>query len=407
MRAGFLAFSLGGFIAVACQAQVNPELRSLYEAHKWKELAVRVESAKGLPLYEGAIGVLFNQDEQRTEHLLLSVISGTPRSSEAYEASEWLSHLYLYRGQYRRLLSIMERRWAAFPDKKDKAQEQTSLAGFRGLPDQVTSRAGQATLEHDPGSIFIHLTIDGRSATYFFDTGAWVSCMSESEAKRLHLDIRSTSGTMGQIAGAQVGFRTAVARTVTVGSTEFKDVSFAVFPDNQEPWSDLPVGRKGILGMPLLVGLQTLRWETHGGANFGNPPQPFDLQKANLTFDQDHLVATAMIENQEVSGTVDTGATRTDLYRRFADRFADLLKRGGKKDSTEVHGVGHAEKFESVTLPELKIEIGGSDAVLSPAHVLLKSLGPECCVGNFGLDLFKQGRALEIDFHAMTLRLLR
>jgi hypothetical protein len=67
---------------------------------------------------------------------------------------------------------------------------------------------------------------------------------------------------------------------------------------------------------------------------------------------------------------------------------------------------GHAEKFESVTPPELRIQIGGSTAVLSPVHVLMKSIGASWCLGNFGMDIFKQARTLEIDFRAMTLRLL-
>jgi hypothetical protein len=103
---------------------------------------------------------------------------------------------------------------------------------------------------------------------------------------------------------------------------------------------------------------------------------------------------------------VDTGAISTDLYKPFAEKFETLVKQYGKKDSTEVRGVGHADKFESMTLPELRIRVGGADTVLSPAHVLLKSIGANCCVGNFGMDLFKQAAALKIDFGAMSLQLL-
>ena len=202
-----------------------------------------------------------------------------------------------------------------------------------------------------------------------------------------------------------MSFRTAVARSVIIGNTRFKNVSFAVFPDAQEPWADLPPGRRGIIGIPLLVGIQTLHWENDGAVDFAEQSQPFNIRKANLTFDDDHLVVAATIEGQKVSATVDTGATRTDLYKPFADRFDGLLKRYGKRDSTEVHGVGHSELFESVTLPKISIRIGNAGVVLSPAHVLLKSIGAKCCIGNFGLDLFRQAQALDIDFGAMTLQL--
>jgi predicted aspartyl protease len=407
MRAGILICCLLTSVAAAiCQAQVTSDFKSLYEAHKWNELNDRLQNTNEAPLYRGAIDVTFNQDPRGSESLLLSVITSAPHSSEAYEAYEWLSHLYFYRGQYRSFVSIMERRWAAFPQKKERVQEQRVIAGFRGLPNQILETSGPSKLLHERGSIFIPLWIDGNSATYFFDTGAWISCMSESEAKRLGLRIRKSSGSLGQSAGSRVGFRTAVAQHVTVGNTHFKDVSFAVFRDDQEPWSALPAGRRGLIGMSILVGLQSLRWEEAGVIELAEPLRPFNIRKSNLTFDNDHLVVAATVQNERISATVDTGAISTDLYKPFADKFETLLKQYGKKDSTEVRGVGYAGTFDSVTLPQLKIRVGGADTILSPAHVLLKSIGANCCVGNFGMDLFRQAPAMKIDFSAMTLQLV-
>jgi predicted aspartyl protease len=406
MPAAMLICCFATFAAL-CEAQMTPDLKSLYDAHKWTALNDRLQKVNGLPLYRAAINVTFNQDPQASERLLLSVINAAPHSSEAYEASEWLSHLYFYRGEYSTLVSVMEKRWATFPQKKANSQEQTVIRGFRGLPNQILESTRPSKLKHERGNIFIPLSINGNSATYLFDTGAWMSCMSESEAKRLGLKIRNTSGTLGQSAGSRVGFRTAVPQDVVVGNTHFRNVSFAVFPDNQEPWSGLPPGRRGILGIPILVGLQTLRWEDAGAIQLAEPPEPFNIRRSNLTFDNDHLVVTAVIQNQKIAATVDTGAISTDLYKPFAAMFGNLLKQYGKKGSTEVRGVGHAEAFDSVTLPELRIRVGNSDIILSPAHVLLKSIGANCCVGNFGMDLFKQAFAMKIDFGAMTLQLLR
>jgi hypothetical protein len=378
----------------------------LYKAHKWVELSQRLQYREAPALYRGAIGVTFNQDHQHTEELLLSVVNAGPHSSQEYDAFEWLSHLYFYRGQYRSLMAIMERRWATFPEKRENSQEQAALQGFIGLPDQSLVSTSPSKLSHDPESIFIPVSIEGQTVNYFFDTGAWISCMSESEARRLGLVIRTSAGTMGQTAGAQVAFRTAVAKKVTLGNAHFKDVSFAVFPDEQEPWSDLSPGRRGIIGVPLLVAVRTLLWNTKGNMEIAEPSQPFDIRNANLIFDNDHIVVSAVIEHQDVSGTVDTGATRTDLYRPFANAFPSLLKQYGEKGSTNVHGVGHAEKFNSVVLPKVGIRIRNFEAILSPAHVIMKSIGADCCVGNFGLDLFKQAAALKIDFGAMTLELV-
>ena len=399
-------FLLGVTKSTAEQAQVASKLKALYQARNWSALHDRLQNTNGMPFYRGALGVAFNHDPEHSETLLLSVIRSAPHSPEAYEAYEWLSHLYFYNGQYRSLVAIMERRWAGFPQKKERTQEQSFIAGFRGLPNQILEKTGPSTLKHERGSIFIPLSIDGRPATYFFDTGAWVSCMSESEAKRLGLTLRETSGTLGQSSGSHVGFRTAVAQDVIVGKTHFRNVSFAVFPDGQEPWSLLPPERRGIIGVPILVGLHTLRWDVARTIEIGAKSEPFDIRKSNLVFDNDHLVVAATVQGQKISATVDTGAVSTDLYKPFADKFATLLTKYGKKGSTEVRGVGRAETFDSVTIPKLRIQVGGAETILSPAHVLLKSIGADCCVGNFGMDLFKQSGAMKIDFGAMTLELV-
>ena len=57
--------------------------------------------------------------------------------------------------------------------------------------------------------------------------------------------------------------------------------------------------------------------------------------------------------------TLDTGAETTDLYQGFAEQFATLLSRTGQKGVHEVRGVGQAETFESVSLPEAHFEVGG------------------------------------------------
>jgi predicted aspartyl protease len=380
----------------------SSQIQSLYKTHKWAELNDALQKTGGLPLYRGAIAVSFGQDPRAAEKTLLSAIRSAPHSDDAYEAYEWLSHLYFYRGQYSSLMAVMEKRWAEFPNKPERQQEQKALEGFRGLPNQILEKSEPSALHHEDGSIFIPLSINGTTATYFFDTGAWISCMSESEARRLKLSVRETSGTLGNSSGTRVGFRTAIAREVVIGNVRFRDVSFAIFPDDQEPWSVLAPGRRGIIGIPMVVGFHILRWSRAGTLQIAGKAAPLDIRKSNLVFDNDHLTVGGVVEGRQIRATLDTGAVTTDLYKPFADAFEDLLKEKGTRDSTEVRGIGHTEAFDSVTIPQLTIRLGGAEPVLNPARVLLKSIGADCCVGNFGMDLFRQAAAFRIDFGAMT-----
>jgi len=162
-------------------------------------------------------------------------------------------------------------------------------------------------VRHEEKSIFIPVTINGRAASYFFDTGGWVSSLSESEAERLGLRFTEGTGKIGSLTDS-AAFRTAVADELAVGSVRLRNVSFAVFPDSREPWSLLPPGRRGLLGIPIIVPFRTLRWASDGSVQIGRPPAAFEVRKSNLMFDDGHLVVRAAIEGHTVSAIVDTGA---------------------------------------------------------------------------------------------------
>ena len=325
------------------------DLKSLYASRRWTELREALKTHRAPALYRGVVAAVFN-DDRRAERLLQSVITSAPRSHEAYEAYEWLGHIYFRTGRYRHFIADMEARWQAFPDKSELKNEQSAVAGFRGLPDQVIRKFRPSILRHEPDQIFIPVSINKNPATYFFDTGAWVNCMSESEAKRLGLAIQKTSGTLNTGTGVRAGFRTAVAPEVVVGDVHFRNVSFAVFPDDQEPWSDLPIGRRGLIGIPIVLGLRLLRWSRDGAVEIGMKSAPADAGSSNLFFDDDHLVTKAQLGQRKILATLDTGAETTDLYENFAKEFPNLISEAGKKGTTEVRGVGHAESFDSITI---------------------------------------------------------
>jgi predicted aspartyl protease len=272
------------------------------------------------------------------------------------------------------------------------------------LPDQRTVRSKPSSVPHESDSIFIPASINGKPVTYFFDTGAAFSVVSASEAGRLRLTRNGlVSGTHTMT--SDVAFQMAVAKEVRIGGTVFHDVSFGVLPDSREPFNKLPSGRRGIIGIPLIVGLRTLHWIRQGDLEIGQPSKRFDLTASNLYFDDDHLVTVSSFQGQKVLATLDTGAETTDLLSGFARQFAAFLADGGRKSTREIRGVGGAQSYDAVTVPEIGLRIEGVETYLRPGQVIVKEAGAKCCAGNFGMDLLKQGRAFRLDFGGMRLEM--
>src|SRR4029453_10482978 len=101
-------------------------LNSLHDAHRWLELRDALQKVKGPALYRGVVAAALI-DRSEAEKILRRVVKSAPRSEQAYQAYEALSHLYIQTGQYRKLSSVMEERLAAFPEKKELKQERIAL----------------------------------------------------------------------------------------------------------------------------------------------------------------------------------------------------------------------------------------------------------------------------------------
>jgi predicted aspartyl protease len=226
--------------------------------------------------------------------------------------------------------------------------------------------------------------------------------MTEPEARRLGLPIRSAAGTVSGSSGQRVQGRYVVVRDLAVGSMRFRNVSFLVLP------ADGPFGGEmtGIVGMPVLLALGTIRWQRDGTVELAGKSDRRPLDRPNLVFFRNHLLVRAEVRSRAVFAAFDTGAETTDLNANFADEFADFVERTGVRTTQPISGVGGTANFDAIRLPEVVVTVGDSDVPLRPAVMSMQrisGLGGDCCVANLGKDLLVRGRGFTIDFSTMML----
>ncbi len=269
------------------------------------------------------------------------------------------------------------------------------------------SSASTATVRLDDGNI--PLLINGKKASYFFDTGANLSTVSESEAQRLGMEIRDVKATGGStdINGNRVLFRVALARSLAVGGIVLNNVAFLVSSNESEPFASMEPGRRGLVGLPVLMALGSIQWSREGTLSADRSPRTGDVAAANLCFDDLMLITAASFEQHELPFVLDTGAVTTDLWPKFAGVAGDLIRKSGSRESHAVTGMGGEQKFEATSIPKVILQLGGQPVVLQSAHVLQtqqKSIS-QWFYGNLGIDLLEQVGAFSMDFRTMTLSL--
>lgn len=405
----FLVVIVIGIAGYAPSQSISaPELKKLYESHRWFALRDATKASPDSLFFQGAVDAAFNNLHSARKHLT-AVITSSPHSADAYEAHELLAALYLRNGLYVEALVQLDSMRAEKPSADDVNNMRPLLAAFSSGGDQrlLERNVSTITMQRGTEGSFLPLTINGKEAAYAFDTGANFSMISGSEAERLGLRVRLVKTSIGDSSGGKIGLRTATAKDLWVGGLHLKNVAFGVLPDSQEPFKDLSEENRGLIGIPILLAMKEFQWEPSGKFILGVPAQSRHLPSSNLCFDEGFPVAQAWFQERPLELTLDSGAQQTVLGPAFSRDFAFLIATSGKRETHNLTGVAGSASYESVVLPSLTMRIGGYDVTLSPAHVLTKESSDTSswAEGNLGIDLLEQAHTIIIDFNAMTLRL--
>lgn len=410
MNRSVLICRLAGILFIAALAILTPpcfiaetpdQLHAMFESDQYFALRDATVHAKAPLFYRGAVQASANRRKE-AEKLLGKVIQAAPHSSDAYEAHGLLGNLYFRNGLYRESYRELQAESAEKPDAADVKNALPLIKALSEYPDQSVVKRRYSTLQvqgdHLPASI------NGLDAKYIFDTGAAISVISDQEANRFGLTPRSVDTKLNEASGTDVtGLRIAVAKDLILGNLHLRNVAFIVLSDSREPFSEVPQNERGILGLPVLLAMRTLRWQPKGPFEFGFSPGPLHLPASNLLFHDNSAMVQAVSQSRPLEFTLDTGAKDTDLNPVFAAAFPDLLKQSGTPEVHSITGVGGSNSYDSVLLPSVTFQVGGRAVTLKPAHVYTKYGLTTWAAGNLGNDLLHQAQTITLDFHAMTL----
>jgi hypothetical protein len=75
----------------------------------------------------------------------------------------------------------------------------------------------------------------------------------------------------------------------------------------------------------------------------------------------------------------------------------------GSRSTKRVQQIGGATDREVVTIPQIRLRVGGFEGLLQPAQVFSKPIGNDFQHGNLGVDVLSQASEVTIDFRAMSL----
>ena len=375
------------------------------EGHDW--FALRQQATMGTSLLcKGILDSAFEKRNQ-AERELSEVIRNLPRSESSRRAHQVLGMMFFRKGRYRAAEQQLEEEAREELSSESEPQSGSLFTALARFPDLTIAKDKPSVVhgETQNNNLFLPVTVNGVSGFYIADSGANISIMCESEARRLGLSVDRTDTKLWGAGAMQsaYGVKVVDAANLWIGRTHLRHVAFLVIPDSSMPFVELPEGHKGILGIPVLIALRSIRLDK-GGVVEIHPAEAANGQELPLAFDDAMPVTQMSMDGKAMSFTFDTGADTTYLYGTFAALFPELMETGSRQESAVRGFAGNANE-ESVELPSLKFSLG-REVELKPARVLLKgsvTAGNGWAAGNLGFDLISQAIPITIDFQAMRL----
>jgi Aspartyl protease len=284
---------------------------------------------------------------------------------------------------------------------------------LKAAPPQTISLDGPVRLktQRDPtGDLDTDLRVNGVSGHWLLDTGANMSVVTVSFAKRIGVNALPGYGqTSSGITGIENRLQVAVLPELKFGSATVHNVVLLILADK-----NLNVGTaKGnhqidaVLGYPVLQALGALTFSEDGTLEAGHSAAPEDAG-ARMFMDGLTPMIECGVNGKNLLFDLDTGANGSMLSVRY---FKGFKAQSGswKKAKHEGSGAGGVKVTEVYLVPTLELKVGDQIATLHSIPIFTSAIGTDLddVYGNLGQDMLAGFDSFTLDFAHMRFSLGR
>lgn len=386
-----------------------------------EELEARLKTMPPGPERDYFSGVLANRSG-RTEdsiRLLESALPGIRASQPARAATalEALADDYNKSFRYEDAARTYDDLLANFSGQLGATQLQGTKddAGvmhvLRRAPPQTITWQGPTRLKTERNmlnSMNTELTVNGVQQEWLLDTGANLSVVSKSFAKRLGLTpLAGFAQTMSGITGIENPMQIAVLPTLQMGGATLQNVVLLILDDAN---LNINMGKQAyqinaIVGYPVFQAFGAISFLQDGWFEAG------DSARSSGAGTRMYMKLLAPVIECGVDGknlpfSFDTGAAGTNLSMRYFERFQTDIAQW-KKAQSKSFGAGGEVTRKIYLQPRLQLVVGDKTATLERVPIFSEPMGTDLdeLYGNLGQDLVAGFDSFTLDFSKMTFSL--
>lgn len=386
------------------------QLRQLAAKDRFFELRRALDepgaAADGTLLYRGLIASHFGHENEGIE-MLRRALAENPPSEMTLKAWEAIAGAYERLGRYKdaaqawtEALKLTPR---SDPDRDGNENTRDLLEALADVPPQTVEFGADISVDASRNKLDswnVPVEVNGVAGSWIFDTGANVSTVTESEAKRMGLTLRETKGYVTGSTAKKNPLRLAVANELRFGSARLRNVILLVLADNALHIGPLHEQINGILGLPVLRALGRVAVSKTGAVQIHHTAAAPATREPNLFFEEETPIVEIARDQNHLQMFLDTGSNATFLYPSFRGALGAARLRTHRE---KMAGAGGMIKRKDEVVPALRIDLLGKPIDLKNISLLPDQPHGVAGLrdGVIGMDALWNGFLL--DFDAMRL----
>jgi len=408
----FLVFLL---LIVLLQSSVIAQnsLDVLYQNKQYFDLRDELaKHSKGksteLLFYRGVIANRFNQNQKAISLFQQYLQKRDPEKS--VEAYEELADSYSKIGQYQEAAATYKILFDRFADKvsaekisdyKNSYELWNALKSI--LPQKVLiSRDVKLQGKRDKADLLnLAVGINGQPMDLVFDTGANLSVITASTAKKLGLKIIESSVSVGSSTDVNVNSKLAVA-DINLGDAIIKHSVFLVVEDKSMYFPQIDYQIHGILGFPVIEALGNFSI-TRKDEFFVSSKQVNYKAEQNLCLDGLLPLVTGVYKDRRMVFSLDSGADGSTFYRSFFKADEQNIVKSARTEKIRLGGSGGSKDMNAYIFEGLQLNIANKNVRFKKAAIITEPLNEQSkyLYGNLGQDLIRQFAKMTMDLRSM------
>jgi predicted aspartyl protease len=388
------------------------QLQQLAEKNRFFELRRDLQqpgwTAAETLFYRAVIASRFGHETEGIQ-LLQNVLKANPNPAVARKTREEMASAFARLGGYKDAAQAWGEALLLTPgnDPEREGNENTRalMAALSDVaPETAELEAGvpiKAT-RNRLGSWDAAAKVNDVDGQWIFDTGANISALTATEARRMGLSVRETTAYVSGSTEKRNTVRLAVASDLRLGASHVHNVVFLVLADQALNIEPVHYQITGILGIPVLRALGRLEISNAGLIRV-RPQETLPQRTPNLFFDEESPIMEVDHGQHHLQMFLDTGANATVLYPSFREALErqEVMRLRTKRE--KVAGAGGAIQRKTEVVLTLRLEVLGKAIDLRKLSLL-----PAAPKGNsryrdgvVGMDALWGG--FRLDFDSMRL----